>query len=138
MSRKKSRRKDVNIPVASMGDIAFLLIIFFMVCSNFIKESSMKLEAPTARDLEKVEESPISVAITEDGTIRLNGTDIGKDPEAVEHGVLRLIKGKKTPKGWTVLFKCDKRVDKSVFEPVLNALAETGARITAVGEKLEN
>ena len=109
-----------------------------MLCSNYARESGIKLEHPTARDLENVEEAAVSVAITQDGTVHVEGVKIrDNDPKAVEWAVLSRIKDKKTLKGRTVLFKCDKRVDKSVFEPILNAIAEAGARITAVGEEIE-
>ena len=41
----------------------------------------------------------------------------------------------KTDAGRTVHFRCDRSVDKSVFEPVMDAIAAAGGRISAVGEK---
>ena len=39
------------IPIASMGDIAFLLIIFFMLTSNFIQEAHIRLTPASAADV---------------------------------------------------------------------------------------
>lgn len=134
--KRRSHKRDVNVPVASMGDIAFLLIIFFMVCSNFIKESAVRrLEPPRAIDLERVDEAPISVSIDSEGVVYLQGQEVGV--AAIEDGVGALIKDKKTEKGRTVLFKCDKAIAKTHFEPVMDAIAKAGARITAVGQKSE-
>ncbi len=135
MKRRRTKKKSVTVPVASMGDIAFLLIIFFMVCSNFVKESAIKLEKPTAADLESVEETPVSLKISEEREIWLQGTLIqGGDPDAVEAAVRSLVADKKTDAGRTVMFQCDKNVDREVFEPIIEALAKAGARIRAVGD----
>ena len=44
MIRYRDRKISAIIPTASMADIAFLLIIFFMVCSNFAKVASKTLK----------------------------------------------------------------------------------------------
>jgi biopolymer transport protein ExbD len=119
-----------------MGDIAFLLIIFFMVCSNFMKEAPIKLEPPTAKDLETIKESPVSVAISIDEEIFLNGQTV-PDAEAIEWGVAALIKDKATQEGRTVVFKCHNEIDKAFFEPVLESIAKAGALINASGKEEE-
>jgi len=134
MKRLKKRRSAVSVPVASMGDIAFLLIIFFMVCSNFIKEAQVKLEPPQARDLTGLSESPVSVSVDKEGKIYLQGSRV-PDAEAIEYGVSSLIKDQVTEEGRTVIFKCDEEVDKAVFEPVLDAISRGGGLIAAVGLK---
>ena len=132
----RSKQKDVAVPVASMGDIAFLLIIFFMLCSTFTKESSLDLQKPSAKDLGKVAEASISLMVTKEGKVYLNGVQLpAGEPEAVEYGIMALIKDKKTPDGRTVMFKCDRDIGKDVFEPLIAAAAKAGARITAVGEE---
>lgn len=132
--RRRSRRRNPDIPVASMGDIAFLLIIFFMLCSNFAKEASLKLKPPRSDDLEKVKETLVSVSIDENGKIYLQGKEMF-DAEAVEWGVAALISGKAAREGKTVMFKCDQGITRAVFEPVLNAISSGGGIIAAVGDK---
>jgi len=45
MFKRKSEQK-ISIPTASTGDIAFLLIIFFMVTSIFSREKGLKIVLP--------------------------------------------------------------------------------------------
>lgn len=131
---KKRRPKSITaVPVASMGDIAFLLIIFFMVCSNFAKEASVKLSPPKSEDIEQIKESGVSVSIDKDGLIYIQG-QLVPDAEAVEWGVAALMQNKVTHEGRTVMFKCDAEIGRDVFEPVLDAIARSGALIAAVGE----
>jgi len=131
--RKKRRKRGVAVPLASMGDIAFLLIIFFMVCSNFIKEARVELEPPSHPDVEQLKESMVSVSIDFAGITYLNGQEVG-GAEAIEWGVNALIQGASTPEGRTVMFKCDRNVDRGVYEPVLDAIAKAGGLIAAIGE----
>jgi biopolymer transport protein ExbD len=47
MARIRQKHKiTVEVPMASMSDVAFLLIIFFIVTSSFSKPSKLPLELP--------------------------------------------------------------------------------------------
>jgi biopolymer transport protein ExbD len=117
-----------------MGDIAFLLIIFFLVCSEVAKEkSNLQVALPVSQHVEKLEKSVAArVAIDEQGTIFLDGlqVDAAKD---VEWGVRALLANAVTDEQRQVQFKCDAQLPKEVFEPVLQAIAEAGGIIQAVG-----
>jgi biopolymer transport protein ExbD len=68
---KATKKHEGSIPTASMADIAFLLIIFFMVTVTFevdktqlvLPESDIRLEVP---------KKSAYVSVTEDGTIRVS------------------------------------------------------------------
>lgn len=130
----RRRRRPIAVPVVSMGDIAFLLTIFFMVCSNFAREAGVKWTAASAPDIAPLHESRISVTIDRQGVIRLQG-QVVPDAASVEAGVAALMQRRTGPEGRIVMFKCDRDTDKAVFEPVIAALARAGATIAAVGEK---
>ena len=138
MKRRRRDKKSTKIivPVASMGDIAFLLIIFFMVCSNFTKEAPVQLDNPTSLDIAKLKESSISVAVDKEGEIYLQG-QIVPTAEALEWGVLALIEGKESQQARTVMFKCDQKLSQDVYLPVLDAIAKAGAIVAAIGESQE-
>ena len=133
MRKKRRRRTLIFVPVASMGDIAFLLIIFFMVCSRFAKDPGVEIDAPTTPQVSELDDFPIVVLIDKESTIFFQGQQIG-GPEQVEEEVRRLVEGKTDEKGKTVLLRCDRTVSKHVFEPVIEAIAKGGGRIAAVGE----
>lgn len=44
----RGAKKEPNIPTSSMGDIVFLLLIFFMVTTVFRKETGLPVELPRA------------------------------------------------------------------------------------------
>jgi len=134
MKMAPRRRRDIAVPVVSMGDIAFLLTIFFLICSNFTKEAGIKLVPPKAPSVETIKESRISVAIDGEGAIFLQGQPV-PDARSIEWGVAALMQDRTGPEARLVMFKCDHQVDKAVFEPVLDAIAKAGGTIVAVGDK---
>ena len=50
----KLHRQETEIPTASTADIAFLLIIFFMLTTVFRTEFGLKLVLPTAEATERI------------------------------------------------------------------------------------
>jgi biopolymer transport protein ExbD len=136
MKLHKSRRVPPTVPLASMGDIAFLLTIFFILTSNFAKDDTRKIAPPSAAELAQLEKQNVSVSIDSDGAVFFNGRPVGS-ADVVEAGVAGFLVGKKDPKDRMVVFRCDRGVDKKVFEPVLAAISKAGGVIAAVGEKAQ-
>ncbi len=134
MKLRKTRRAPPGVPLASMGDIAFLLTIFFILTSNFAKDDTRNIKPPTARELEQMEKQNVSVSIDADGQIFFNGRPVAA-AATIEAGVAGFLTGKKDLKDRMVVFRCDKGVDKQVFEPVLAAISKAGGVIAAVGEQ---
>jgi len=50
----KRKSSDTDIPTASQGDIAFLLIIFFMVGTTFRGSQGLKVVLPNAATTERI------------------------------------------------------------------------------------
>ena len=134
-SRKK-KRKAIPVPIASMGDIAFLLIIFFLVCSEISKDkNNLEVVLPLSEHVEKVKAQVVArVAVDESGEVYFDGArvDGAKD---VEWGVRALLTNTVSDDQRHVQFKCDSALPKEIFEPVLKAIAAGGGIIEAVGEK---
>jgi len=136
-SRRK-KRKTIPVPVASMGDIAFLLIIFFLVCSEVSKDNNnIKVNLPLSEHVVKTKAVVVArVAVDENGRIYFDGerVDSAKD---IEWGVRALLTNTVSDDQRHVQFKCDKAQPREVFEPVLQAIASAGGIIEAVGENNE-
>lgn len=133
MKLHKTRRVAPTVPLASMGDIAFLLTIFFILTSNFAKDDTRAIEPPTAAELEELENQNISVSIDAAGGMFFNGRPVGA-AAVIEAGVAGFLVNARRPEERMVVFRCDKHVDKKVFEPVLAAISKAGGVIVAVGE----
>lgn len=140
MARRSNRkkRKPVPVPVASMGDIAFLLIIFFLVCSEVTQDrNDLQVTLPLSEYVEKTESTVAArVTVDEEGKVYLNGEAVS-GPKDIEWGVSALLASTITDDQRHVQFKCDSQLPKETFEPVLQAIAEAGGIIDAIGEKDE-
>jgi biopolymer transport protein ExbD len=129
ISRKK-KSSFIMIPVASMGDIAFLLIIFFMLTSNFMKESDIKLEEAQAPDIEEMKDSQLSVSVDEEGKVYLQGAEISVNNLRGEVEAFIADKEDKT-----VMLKIDKNLKEEQFGDIFLELSNSGAEIALIGIK---
>ena len=68
--RSKSK---VELNVAPLIDIVFLLLVFFMLASTFIRPESINLANRAPSGVGEQSEQPILVHIGANGAIRLNG-----------------------------------------------------------------
>lgn len=57
MEFKKKSKVNVAIPTASMPDIIFMLLIFFMVATVIKQYSGLKVKLPDANKIQKIEGS---------------------------------------------------------------------------------
>ena len=131
---QSKKRRSVPVPIASMGDIAFLLIIFFMVCSEVAKDKNMAVVLPLSEHVKKMEAIVVArVAVDEKGEIYFDGVlvDGAKD---VELRVSDLLTNTISDDQRHVQFKCDSALPKETFEPVIKAIAAGGGIIEAVGD----
>lgn len=132
MGMKIKRSNDggvLAVPTSSMGDIAFLLIIFFMLTSKFMQESHVKCEIPSSPDVQKIDDKPVSVMVDEDGKVWLQGQE--SSPEALKVMVEEL---RGDNKDFTVMLKIHKNLASKQYSNVIKKLAEAGAKVAFVGE----
>ena len=134
MYKRRKRRKMIPVPVASMGDIAFLLIIFFILCSNIAREAGIAVTPPVSADLDQVDESTLVVAIDGEGQLYFQGRKV-HGADSLETEVADRLRNVTSEEGRRVLFRCDQAVDRAVFEPAMDAITRAGGIVVAVGDK---
>jgi biopolymer transport protein ExbD len=77
---REKKAKGAEIPTASMADIAFLLLIFFMVTTVFANEVGLQIMLPEKGAEVKVKSENIQrIYVEEKGEIRLNGEPVNQD-----------------------------------------------------------
>jgi biopolymer transport protein ExbD len=72
---KRKSGASSEIPSSSMADIAFLLLIFFMVSTVFRKEKKRHIEWVTAESTEKIDEKRkniLHIWVEQDGMVYIN------------------------------------------------------------------
>lgn len=71
MKIKRPQRPDSYIPTASMADIAFLLIVFFMVTTNLTVDRT-RITLPTSMERTEVPKDAAVIAVEESGVVHFS------------------------------------------------------------------
>jgi biopolymer transport protein ExbD len=97
LSLRPRIQPEVNL--TSLIDVVFLLLIFFMVSTSFVKQSQIAISLPKAENAEVVAELPdqIDIMITEAGTYLINGRElINSRPETIRNALQKVSGGDST------------------------------------------
>ena len=74
--RKKRPRYEVQAPLTSLIDIVFLLLIYFLLTTNFMVDEGIKIKLPQAKASKPQTEETITVYVDRDGRSYLNNMEI--------------------------------------------------------------
>ena len=89
MRRKRKNISDENpLDLTPMMDIVFIMLIFFIVTTSFVKETGVDISRPNAETAERDEKGNILVAITENNEIWIDKRRV--DLKAVRANIERL------------------------------------------------
>ncbi len=64
LGRRSSNQEEAQIDLTSMLDIVFIMLIFFIVTSSFVRESGVEVNRPQASNVSSQQDAGIFVAIT--------------------------------------------------------------------------
>ncbi len=67
------------VPMTPLVDIVFLLLIYFMLASNFVTEQQLVVDLPQSRHGTGVKHAPVILSITSDGSFFLNDRRVEGD-----------------------------------------------------------
>jgi len=121
MRLRAKKEMRVAIPTASMSDIAFLLIIFFMLTTVFRKEMGLKIELPEAKKTERILKSRNVANIYIDKNGRISVDDRFMTPQRVRFAFK--IKVTENP-SLIAQIKADKKTPYGYVADILEALQE--------------
>ena len=76
MFSKKRRRYTVKMPLTPLIDIVFLLLIYFLLTTNFMVDEGIKIKLPQAKASAPQKEQEITVYIDKDGRTYLENQQI--------------------------------------------------------------
>ena len=85
---RSSSEQDSEINLTPMLDIVFIMLIFFIVTTSFIKESGIDVNRPTAKTAQRNEHGRIIVSIKPNGEVWIDKRAV--DIRAVRANVARL------------------------------------------------
>ena len=124
---------DNEINLTPMLDIVFIMLIFFVVTTSFVKESGIEVNRPTAQTAERRDQGNILIAITPGEEIWIDKRPV--DIRAVRAVVERLVA--ENPEGG-VIIQGDREAEIGLLVKVMDQVRKAGVvnvSIAASSEK---
>ena len=118
---------DEDVNVTPLLDIVFIMLIFFIVTSTFVKEPGIDVNRPEAVTTEERKFAKIIVAISPDDEIYINNEEVTLEEVRVRVEELRL----ENPKS-TAVIQADTEARSRMLVEVANQIRDAGVSDIAV------
>ncbi|MFC1600896.1 ExbD/TolR family protein [Candidatus Sumerlaeota bacterium] len=126
MELRRRQPKDSPIDVSAFADIAFLLIVFFILTTTFAKISGNKMEIPSGpADDSKTEQQQLTINLSPESIL------YGEDEQSLSIKQLRAALARekfarKDPEQRMVILECGREVQYERYFQVVMAVADAG------------
>ena len=120
-SSAASQQDESQIDLTPMLDVVFIMLIFFIVTANFIKEPGLEVNRPDSDTSEIQENAAILIAIGGNDEIYMDGRRI--DVRQVKANVLKLLAD--NPQG-TVVIQADETASADAIIQVMDGARDAG------------
>ncbi|AWL11357.1 Biopolymer transport protein exbD2 [Saliniradius amylolyticus] len=131
MARKiREEEEEAAIDMTPMLDIVFIMLIFFIVTTSFVKEAGIEVLKPAATQATKFKNANIFVAVTEDGDVWLDKRQV--EVESVRSNIERLLAEQPTR---VVFVQADQKAKHGVVVKVMDQIKAAGIEQISVAAK---
>ncbi|GAM56582.1 biopolymer transport protein exbD/tolR [Vibrio ishigakensis] len=72
LGRRRERNEEAQVDMTSMLDIVFIMLIFFIVTSSFVRESGVEVNRPQAANATSQKDAGIFIAITDNNQVYID------------------------------------------------------------------
>lgn len=76
MIRRERKTQDVGVDLTPMIDMTFILLIFFMVTTTFVKDAKVEINRPGANTATVASTKAIRVYVDKDGATYIDGEPV--------------------------------------------------------------
>jgi len=134
INRKLARRRGgaTEINMAPLIDMIFILLIFFIVTTSFVKESGVDVQRPKAASAVTNQKTNVIISVTKEGMVFAEGKTI--DIRSVRGYMERFLA--ETPEG-SVVIAADENSRTGTVIRVLDACRLAGVQNISVAAKKE-
>jgi biopolymer transport protein ExbD len=135
MAKRRRRRTpgDEKVPVESFADIAFLLIVFFLLTTTFVKTMGFRTDIPSGEKSEAKQEKSSIIKLTP-GQIVYNDDPVSIEDLRVKLAKLELAEKEGDEK--IVMLEATKDIKYQAYYEVMAAISWAGG-VVAVVEDVE-
>ena len=115
------KEEESEINMTPMLDVVFIMLIFFIVTANFIKEPGLEINRPDSNTAETQENAAILIAVGPTGEIWMDGRRI--DVRQVKANITKLLAD--NPQG-TVVIQADEKATADSIIAVMDQSRDAG------------
>lgn len=119
--KQRLEQTHTGIDLSPLLDVVFILLIFFIVTSVFVKETGVEVEKPQSVSAQRLENTVIMIAITNKGDVVYDSSSIGV--AGVRNTVEQLLKVRER----AVVIQADKQVMTELLVEVIDEAKLAGA-----------
>ncbi len=134
MNRMRSSRyrrgRGAEINMAPLIDMIFILLIFFIVTTSFVKESGVEIQRPSARTAAAKEKISMLLEVTAEGRIFMEGKPV--DIRSIRHSMKNFMA--KSP-GASVMIAADTMSETGTVIQVLDECRLGGAENVSIAAR---
>ncbi|NQY64187.1 MAG: biopolymer transporter ExbD [Alteromonadaceae bacterium] len=125
MARKRIREdEEAMIDMTPMLDIVFIMLIFFIVTTSFVKEAGIEVNKPKAANQTKQKNANIFIAVKDTGEIWFDKRRV--DIELVGSQIEKILAEQPTD---VIIIQADKDAKHGVVVEVMDAIKEAGSNL---------
>lgn len=117
---------ESSIDISPLIDCVFILLIFFIVTTTFVKETGVDVDKPQAASALHLERNSILLAVTKEGNVVYGGNEIGVA------GVRPLVKRKLQKEEVPVIIKTDRVTAAGLLVRVIDEAKLGGAKKVSI------
>ncbi|WP_416308045.1 ExbD/TolR family protein [Neptunicella sp. SCSIO 80796] len=131
MARKhRAEEEEATIDMTPMLDVVFIMLIFFIVTTSFVKEAGIEVNKPKAQQATKQKSANIFIAINENGDIWMDKREV--DVERVRANLERMLAEQPTD---IVILQADVKTKHGVVVEVMDQIKAAGIDRISVAAK---
>jgi biopolymer transport protein ExbD len=91
MARLSAARREAGIEITPLIDVVFLLLIFFMVSSNFVQKQVVSVTLPTSEAATASVSNTIEIALDTSGTYFVAGESVGSERDQLLNALRSVV-----------------------------------------------
>lgn len=132
MRRIRRESEEAQIDLTPMLDVVFIMLIFFIVTTSFVKETGIDINRPSASTAEKKSKGNILIAIKSNGEIWIDQRHI--DVRAVRANIQRMKA--KFPQS-AVIIQSDTESKTGVLVKVMDQIRLAGVQNISIAASID-
>lgn len=141
MKFPRKPREPVDINLAPLIDVVFILLLFFVVTTTFTRETQLKVDLPEAvsgTPPEVAVKTPLEILVGEDGSFALNGKSLSSNDLTALMEALRIESA--GDQSLPIMLSADAKAPHQAVVTAIDAASKLGfsqLRITTIEAQAE-